>query len=423
MEATLAMRRHSQPSVDTAEPLSLRYSRIRALSEALCAPLELEDFGLQGADFASPAKWHLAHTSWFFETFLLKPHLPGYRVFHPRFEVLFNSYYHAVGEQYPRPDRGLLSRPTVAEVSDYRSHVDTAMATLLAQQSGEGDINTLTRLGCDHEQQHQELLLTDLKYSWHKNPLLPVYCDQSLPASQAVTSEWHAIDPGLYEIGHRDEGFAFDNESPAHSQYLHAAQIARQLVSNADFLAFMRDGGYQRPELWLSDGWAWLQGGGAGTSPAPLYWQQHDGEWFEYTLHGLLPLEPNRPAAHLNAYEADAYARWAGARLPTEFEWEVFARQSADGAQFYTADTVHPTDCSAVRGALWQWTSSAYSPYPGFRPAAGAVGEYNGKFMANQLVLRGGSCATSVDHYRDSYRNFFYPPDRWQFTGLRLARD
>jgi ergothioneine biosynthesis protein EgtB len=400
----------------SGHPLSGAFLSIRQHSEQLCSPLELEDYGLQAMASTSPAKWHLAHTTWFFETFILKPYSPGYQVFHPRFEYLFNSYYNTIGNQFPRDQRGLLSRPTVNEVYRYRRHVDEAICELLDAMPSlsAAEITTRLELGCHHEQQHQELFLTDLKYCWFQNPLYPAYNDRPQSLSDPLRPiNWQSFDGQLQQIGHDSENtFCFDNELPRHPQYVAGFRIADRLVSNGEFLEFMADGGYERPDLWLADGWAALTARATTSkqSLAPLYWLEQDGQWLEYTLDGLAELDPNRPASHLSAYEADAFARWMGCRLPTEFEWEVSS----------TADSNLSED---VTGKLWQWTSSAYSPYPGFRAAGGALGEYNGKFMANQLVLRGGSVATSPGHYRHSYRNFFYPQDQWQFTGVRLAQD
>lgn len=412
-----------------SSPPSTFYQSIRRYSERICQPLSVEDYGLQAMDSTSPAKWHLAHTSWFFETFILKAHSPGYREFHPRFEHLFNSYYNAVGEQYPRGQRGLLSRPTVEEVYRYRQYVDQRMVELLDKlpDGEEGrSVLQLTELGCHHEQQHQELLFTDLKYCLFQNPLFPAYSQNLLPAAQAaLPMQWQSFSGGLHHIGHDASGaFCFDNELPRHQQYVERFQIADRLVSNGEYLAFMADDGYLRAELWLADGWSALSEINE-RERAPLYWVKQDGEWWEFSLHGLIPLDLNRPVAHLSAYEADAYARWCGCRLPTEFEWEVASSIEVPGAPSTGEPeeiAVHPNFPSPVN-CLWQWTSSAYAPYPGFSPEDGAIGEYNGKFMANQLVLRGGSIVTSPGHYRHSYRNFFYPPDQWQFTGLRLARN
>ncbi len=410
----------------TDRTLLERYRHLRRLSEAFCQPLALEDYGLQAAAETSPPKWHLAHTSWFFETFLLRPWLDGYERFDPAYEYLFNSYYNGVGAQFPRPQRGLLSRPPVETVLRYRRHVDEAMADLLQARGDEPVIRERAELGLHHEQQHQELFFTDLKYSFFCNPLLPVYRPSTADEGDARPAplRWHEFDGGLVSIGARGDGFCFDNETPCHRVFLEPFALANRLVTNGEFLAFIEDGGYRRPELWLADGWDELAGSG---QQAPLYWFERDGRWYEYTLNGPVALDPDRPLCHVSAYEADAFARWSGARLPTEFEWEAEAAEFPVSGQFVDSGQVHPLKAAGepglqqLYGSLWQWTASAYSPYPGYQPAAGALGEYNGKFMCNQLVLRGGSCASSRDHLRASYRNFFYPPDRWQFSGIRLA--
>jgi ergothioneine biosynthesis protein EgtB len=419
----------SAPSYDNASIAQL-YFFTRQYSEEICEPLTIEDYGLQATEFTSPAKWHLAHTTWFFETFILKPYSAAYQVFHSGFEYLFNSYYNAVGDQYPRAQRGLLTRPTVEEVYRYRRHVDDAIAQLLESlpAATADEIFARLELGCHHEQQHQELFFTDLKYCWFQNPLYPAYRELPAPPSPSVQpSDWRCFEGQLHQVGHEGtQGFCFDNELPRHRHYVEGFRIADRLVSNGEYLSFMADGGYESPELWLADGWAAL------TAPrrkarkhAPFYWVKKEGQWWEYTLYGLLELDPARPVCHLSAYEADAFARWRGCRLPTEFEWEVAATALDTPTGIPSTPrtpAIHPQDCE-LTGNLWQWTSSAYSPYPGFKVADGAIGEYNGKFMANQLVLRGGSIATSPGHYRHSYRNFFYPPDQWQFTGVRLAQD
>ena len=400
-----------------------RFAEVRAQSLALVAPLEIEDFGVQPMEDASPPKWHLAHTTWFFETFLLKPLLPGYQPFHPQFEVLFNSYYNGVGEQFPRPRRGHLSRPTVAEVLAYRRAVEQAMEKLLA--AGDAEVLRRTELGLHHEQQHQELMLTDLKFNFGHNPLLPAYrADLHAPGPSNGTNPAGRIDHegGIVAIG-ADGGFAFDNETPRHDTLLRPFQLADRLVTNGEYLDFMEDEGYQRSDLWLSDGWTTVR---QRDWQAPLYWREVDGAWHEYTLAGSRPLVVDAPVTHLSGYEADAFARWSGARLPTEAEWEAVAESQPCEGNFVERDALHPEPClgsAQFFGDAWEWTSSAYGAYPGYRPLEGALGEYNGKFMANQLVLRGGSCATPSDHIRPSYRNFFYPPDRWQFTGVRLAYD
>jgi ergothioneine biosynthesis protein EgtB len=405
------------------------YAHTRRATLALCETLENEDFGLQAMAEVSPPKWHLAHTSWFFETFILKPFASSYHPFHPQYEYLFNSYYHGVGAQYPRAQRGLLSRPTVREVYEYRAYVDAHMARLLAQ-SDHADRETILQrceLGLHHEQQHQELLCTDIKYSFSKNPLYPAL--HKAPLSVPVTAyrplrfmDFEAAD---ISMGYAGNGFHFDNEVPVHDFRLAGFRLADRLVSNAEYLEFMRDGGYSEPAFWLSDGWAWRQ---EADATQPLYWLQRDGGWFEYTLYGLQALDPRLPVCHVNYYEADAYARWCGKRLPAEQEWESVCRQ-LNIAPVHAPTNLHPCAIDdsdgmlEMFGSLWQWTRSSYSPYPGYRPAAGAIGEYNGKFMCNQMVLRGSSCVTPPGHGRASYRNFFYPGDQWQFSGIRLADD
>ncbi|MFE8072518.1 ergothioneine biosynthesis protein EgtB [Marinobacteraceae bacterium S3BR75-40.1] len=409
---------------------TLAYRRVRERSEALCEHLPPDDFGLQAIPETSPLKWHLAHVTWFYETFILQPFVSGYRPFSPDFAVLFNSYYNGIGQQHPRSQRHLLSRPTLKTVYDYRHYVDNHMLTLLneSEHSHRGEILARLTLGLNHEQQHQELMLTDLKYNLLQNPLHPAYREQELPSGTASELEFHPFDGGLVEIGHRPkDGFAFDNESPRHKVWLEPFALAGRTVTNGEYRAFMADGGYRRPELWLSDGWAHIQEAGWD---CPQHWLPDDAEGYrEFTLHGVKSLDPNRPVTHISYYEADAYARWAGARLPTEAEWEhVAARQTTQG-QLYREDRLHPMAAEEYEafadmiGSTWEWTASAYSPYPGYQPAEGALGEYNGKFMCNQYVLRGGSCVTPGDHIRHTYRNFFYPSDRWQFTGIRLARD
>jgi ergothioneine biosynthesis protein EgtB len=369
----------------------------------------------------SPTKWHLAHTTWFFETFLLRPRLAGYRVFDEAWDFLFNSYYEAVGPRHPRAERGLISRPGAEEVRAYRAHVDAAMARLL--EAGGAEVEALTELGLNHEQQHQELLLMDIRHVLSRNPLQPAYAPGEQAKAKTTALGWVGFEEGLYEIGHAGPGFAFDNEGPRHRVFLEAFRIADRLVTCGEYLGFIEDGGYARPELWLSDGWATVK---AEAWEAPLYWRRIDGGWSVFTLHGPQPIQPAEPVCNLSHYEADAYARWAGKRLPTEAEWEVAAAAapSADAGQ-----ALHPRPAGPgpglrqMAGELWQWTSSAYLPYPRYRPAAGAIGEYNGKFMSGQMVLRGGACITPEGHARISYRNFFPPAARWAFSGLRLADD
>ncbi|MFN3653287.1 MAG: ergothioneine biosynthesis protein EgtB [Armatimonadota bacterium] len=405
-----------------------RYAAVRALSESLCEPLETEDYGLQAMPDASPPKWHLAHTTWFFETFLLRPYADGYTPFHPAFGFLFNSYYEALGARHPRPQRGLLSRPTVAEVYRYRAAVDERMLAFLERcpEPVWSETAPLLELGLNHEQQHQELLLTDTKYNLSVNPLRPAYRTIApSPPSAAAPVTWTAFEGGLREIGFGGGGFAFDNEGPRHRVYVPPFRLASRLVTNGEYLAFMADGGYRRPELWLSEGWRAVTERGW---EAPLYWERAGGDWQAYTLDGVQPLRPEEPVCHVSFFEADAFARWAGRRLPTEAEWELAAEGEPVAGNLLETGRLHPAPAtgeglSQLYGDAWEWTASPYRPYPGFRPAPGAVGEYNGKFMCSQMVLRGGSCATPPGHIRPTYRNFFPPDARWQFSGLRLAED
>lgn len=380
-----------------------RYQSVRKATTNLAVPLTPEDQVVQPMPDASPTKWHLAHTTWFFETFILVPHFSGYQVFDPAFGFLFNSYYTAIGPRQPRDQRGLLTRPGLQEVLAYRFHVDAAMEALL--QDLPGPAAALVELGLHHEQQHQELILTDIKYLLGSQPLKPAYLSapQGAPTPQAPL-EWIAFDESLHSIGHDGNGFAFDNEGPRHKVFLGAFELASRPVTNREYLEFMDDGGYAKPEWWLSDGWNML---GAHGWTAPLYWRKTEDHWKVFTLQGEQDLDPDKAVCHLSFFEADAYARWAGARLPTEAEWE--------------AASDHP-GLSRMFGGVWEWTGSAYLPYPGFHAPEGAVGEYNGKFMSGQMVLRGGSVATPQGHVRPTYRNFFPPAARWQFSGLRLAR-
>ena len=403
----------------------------RQRTEELCKPLEIEDYGVQPMDDASPPKWHLAHTTWFFETFILRPAVAGYTEFDPAYEYLFNSYYNGVGERHPRPQRGLLSRPLVSQVLAYRDQVNTSLRKLLDNPV---DQSLLTRieLGIHHEQQHQELILTDLKYNFGHNPLLPVYKAPSLDeaASAPKALSYQSFAGGQCEIGVcPGSGFHFDNELPQHPVWLQPFEIANRLITNGEFLDFIEDDGYEEPSLWLSDGWTERN---QRQWHAPEYWFQREGQWFEYTLHGAEPLQPELPVCHISYYEADAFARWMKCRLPTEFEWEHAALSTdKEGTNtpikegtFADLGHYHPRiQDNMLIGDCWQWTSSSYSPYPGYHPLQGTLGEYNGKFMANQYVLRGGSCATPRGHFRPSYRNFFYSKDRWQFTGIRLVKN
>lgn len=403
------------------------FRRVRGNSRAICAPLETEDYVVQTMDDVSPPKWHLAHTTWFFETFLLEPHHAGYKNFHPRYGYLFNSYYEAVGERHPRPDRGLLSRPTVCEVYDYRTHVDRAMEQLIekADDALWRRIESLVELGIHHEEQHQELLITDLKHILAGNPLCPVYSPEVRgDRAEETRREWLASDGGVAEIGYHGDGFHYDNEGPRHRVYLQPHRIASSLVTNAEYLDFIHAGGYEDPAHWLSEGWATVQERGW---QAPLYWEQSDGKWSMMTLAGMRDVRGEEPVCHVSYFEADAFARWSGKRLPTEAEWECAAVSEPLEGNFYESGRFHPAPPSGESrqffGDVWEWTQSPYTAYPGFQPAEGAVGEYNGKFMCNQYVLRGGSCATSQRHVRPTYRNFFPPNARWQFSGIRLASD
>jgi ergothioneine biosynthesis protein EgtB len=408
---------------------ALRYRTVRQATERLAAPLSPEDCAVQSMPDCSPAKWHLAHTSWFFETFVLEPTLSDYQHFDQQFRYLFNSYYQTVGAQYQRPQRALLTRPALADVLRYRRNVDEQMQQLFAQGDALGpDLLAVIELGLHHEQQHQELLLTDIKHLFSFNPLHPAY--QSAPAaSGAVASplRWHRYEEGLQQIGYDGEGFAFDNEQPRHRVFLNTFELASQPVTNREYLEFMQAGGYTTPTLWLSDGWHKVQQEGW---QAPLYWQQQNDQWFTHTLNGWLVLNEEEPVCHLSYYEADAFARWSGARLPTEAEWEVAAASLPVSGNFVESGQFHPQATSATSdapvqmfGDVWEWTQSAYTAYPGYQPSPGALGEYNGKFMCNQLVLRGGSCVSPQLHLRTSYRNFFPPDARWQFSGVRLARE
>ena len=394
--------------------LSDSYRGVRALSEALAAPLSDADATIQSMADASPAKWHLAHTAWFFETFVLRDRLPDYRLFDARWPFLFNSYYEAEGPRHARAARGMLSRPSLDEVLAYRAHVDAAMEQVL----GCPDLAGLIELGLAHEQQHQELLLTDIKHALWSNPLGSAYAPRSAAVELGAVGGWIGHPGGIALIGHHGGGFAFDNEGPQHRVLLDPFALAAGLVTNADWEAFIDDGGYRTAGLWLSDGWAWIRSEGL---EAPLYWRGEE----HFTLSGWRPRDPAAPVTHISYYEADAFATWAGYRLPTECEWEALALggDPASGNQLDGAGAVCPQGSAGLFGDCWQWTRSAYLPYPRFRAAEGAVGEYNGKFMSGQFVLRGASCATPRGSSRASYRNFFYPHQRWQFTGLRLAKD
>jgi ergothioneine biosynthesis protein EgtB len=412
-----------QPRAETAEAIRARYREIRGLTLRLAAPLTPEDQMVQAATEASPTKWHLAHTTWFFETFLLLPHARGYRCFDERFTYLFNSYYKQLDGHPLRTIRGAFSRPSLQEVEDYRGHVDAAMEHLLNDAPPEQ--LKLTELGLQHEQQHQELIVTDIKYAFWMNPLRPAYGAVAPDVGDDVPGlKWFSFATGIHEIGAGESGFAFDNERPRHRVHLEPFQLASRLVTNGEYLEFMAEGGYIRPELWLSDGWDHIRAAGW---QAPLYWEQRDGEWQVFTCAGMRKLAPNEPVCHISYYEADAYARWAQARLASEAEWEVVAADTSIEGNFLENECLHVavsrgSGLTQMFGDAWEWTASSYVGYPGYKPAAGALGEYNSKFMCNQMVLRGGSCATPQSHIRASYRNFFPPAARWQFSGIRLAR-
>lgn len=407
----------------------------RKLSLRLTEPLSEEDQVVQSMADASPTKWHLAHVTWFFEELLLKPFASDYRLFNERFSYCFNSYYETVGPRHPRPQRGLLTRPSLAEVHDYRSHVDEALDRLFDQSGGDlpDEALDIIEIGINHEQQHQELLLMDILSVFDAQPLRPAYLPERQSSGKGGAAfQWVSFDGGIFDVGHNGEGFAYDNEGPVHQQLLRPYKLANRLVTNAEWLSFMEDGGYRNAGLWLSDGWGRVQAKGL---EAPLYWERDgDGSWRQMTLRGgLTPIDPAAPVSHVSYFEADAYARWAGARLPTEFEWEVASRSVTEGGNFLGSRNFIPVRAEAegqqraqlvqMFGDLWEWTQSPYSPYPGYKPPAGTIGEYNGKFMCNQFVLRGGACVTPDGHIRKTYRNFFYPHQRWQFGGLRLAAD
>lgn len=378
-----------------------QYSDVRAYTEQICKPLQTEDYVVQVAEFASPAKWQLAHSSWFFETFVLLPHLPEYKLFNIDFPYLFNSYYYNAGDRVLRAKRGNLTRPTTNEVYAYREYVDTAMGQLL-QQKLDAEMVQLVTLGLHHEQQHQELLLSDIKYMFGQNPLFPAYdVETSLLDQESNRESGHVkISEGVYTIGYQGDGFCFDNELGVHKVYLHDFEIQKGLVTNGEYIEFIEAGGYMDFNLWLDEGWSWLK---QNQVSKPLYWHQLDGQWMHYTLKGFQKIKENDILKHISFYEAMAFAEWKGMRLPTEFEWEIASSQLNWGKR-------------------WEWTNSAYLPYPGFKKAPGAIGEYNGKFMINQMVLRGASISTSPKHSRPTYRNFFHPNAQWQFTGIRLAK-
>ncbi|HEY4067260.1 MAG TPA: ergothioneine biosynthesis protein EgtB [Burkholderiaceae bacterium] len=418
--------------------LARSFAEIRQATLTLAAPLSAEDAQVQSMPDASPTKWHMAHITWFFETFILERFEPGFAPFDASFRVLFNSYYQGVGEMHPRAQRGLITHPSLADVIRYRADVDARMQRLIASRADDPVLAELVTLGLHHEQQHQELLLTDIKHALSFSPAHAPYAKRwPMTSVQSQPLRWFGFEAGLIEHGHSealDGRFCFDNETPRHRAYTAPFEIASRPVSYGEYLAFIDDGGYRRPELWLSLGWDWVR---SGQRRAPLYWREMDGRWMHHTLQGAIEIDPRTPVCHLSYFEADAYARWADARLPTEAEWEFAARALRPGAQqharanFADRGAFHPLpgeDAASdepvqMFGDVWEWTQSNYGAYPGYRPLPGAVGEYNGKFMCSQIVLRGGSCATPAGHVRASYRNFFPPDAQWQFSGLRLARD
>jgi ergothioneine biosynthesis protein EgtB len=417
------------PTDSGDDSLEARFEAVRSYSESIVDGLPAEDLVPQSMEDASPLKWHLAHTSWFFETFLLRESLPDYRPLRDEYAYLFNSYYNAVGPQYSRPQRGMITRPTVADVLEYRAYVNQHMARLF-DSAMTAQLEPVVELGLNHEQQHQELMLTDVKHLFAQNPLLPEFLPGSgAPSGEpAAPLEWVAFPEGVHWVGTDDESFHFDNEGPRHQVFLRAFELASRPTTNGEYLQFINDGGYERSNLWLSSAWSVLNQHGWRS---PLYWDKRDGEWFQFTLGGEQPLDLDAPVTHVSHYEADAYARWAEVRLPTEFEWEVAATEQPINGKFADDRRWHPSAddesdgaLSQIYGGVWEWTSSAYLPYPGFYAADDAIGEYNGKFMSNQMVLRGGSVATpDAGHIRPTYRNFFPPDARWQFSGIRLARD
>ncbi len=409
------------------------FTRVRQQTELLAVDLTAEDCMVQSMPDASPVKWHLAHTTWFWETFLLTPHLKGYKPLDADYRTLFNSYYNAVGDKPQRDSRGVFSRPSLDEIYAYRQYVDQFMLQLLHNDLPR-DVADIVTLGLNHEQQHQELIVTDIKHGLWSNPLRPAYAERAITENGGLPSkqQWLEYGEGLHHIGHDGEGFAFDNELPRHKVYVEDFQLASRLITNAEYMQFILDGGYRRPELWLSDGWDAVRAHGW---KAPLYWERsNDDVWWNYTAQGMRPVDLNEPVCHVSYFEADAFARWAGDRLPTEAEWEVAAAKAEPQGNFLESGNFHPLSTShegrdpdlvlqQMFGDCWEWTQSSYSPYPGYKPAEGALGEYNGKFMCNQYVLRGGSCASPQSHIRASYRNFFPAHARWQFSGIRLAKD
>lgn len=406
-----------------------RFKAVRNFSHELTEPLKTEDFVVQAIENTSPTKWHLAHVSWFFETFLLDKALDDFKSLHPQYAYIFNSYYLQTGKPHTRSKRGVLTRPTVEEVFEYRDYVNKEVLKFLEQATEEQlkEFGPVVEIGYNHEQQHQELMITDFKYIFGQNPLCPVYKEREEPKSTFLPElNWVSFKEGIYKIGNDGHEFTYDNEHPRHRVFLEPFELSNRLISNGEYLEFMNDGGYKRSELWLDDGWATVNKEGWNS---PLYWQKRDGKWLNYTLSGLRKVELSEPVTHISYYEADAFARWSDARLPTEAEWEVAAGDLPYKGNFVEEQHFHPRPLQEdgeglkqMYGDVWEWTKSSYEAYPGYKPLPGALGEYNGKFMCSQYVLRGGSCATSQTHIRKTYRNFFYPDARWQFNGIRLAR-
>lgn len=411
------------------ENIKLKYDKVRAFTHQLVEPLETEDFVIQPMENASPTKWHLAHTSWFFETFVLEKYQPDFESLHPQYAYFFNSYYLQTGVPFSRADRGLLSRPTVKKVFEYRKYVNEQVSDFVnnCDEKTWEQASKVMEIGINHEQQHQELILTDIKYLLAQNPLLPVYKERSLKSNENHDEiYWLKFEEGLVEIGNRGNEFTYDNEHPRHRTFVQNFELADRLITNREYLEFINDGGYNRSELWLDEGWSKVN---SEEWKAPLYWFKRDGNWFNFTLSGAREIAINEPVTHISYYEADAFARWKGCRLPTEQEWEHACGDREISGNFVDQNTFHPLalqnnsqELKQMFGDVWEWTQSSYSPYPGYKPLPGALGEYNGKFMANQYVLRGGSCATSKSHIRKTYRNFFHADARWQFSGIRLAK-
>ncbi len=424
----------SEKNSNTRTEIIESYKKVRQFTHTLAEPLEIEDYVVQSMPDVSPTKWHLAHTSWFFETFVLSKALTEYKSPNPQYAYLFNSYYVQAGERYYRPKRGLISRPTVEETYNYRNHVDESMLQFMENADREEwmELGPVIEIGIHHEQQHQELIVTDIKHVLSENPLHPKYIDNKKSGKASENPKelsWIGFEEGLFDIGNQGGGFGYDNEFPEHKVYLAPYMLASRLITNAEYIEFMEDGGYETPEIWLSEGWAAVE---ENNWKAPLYWKKHNGEWMQFTLSGLRPVEPDEPVTHVSYFEADAFARWAGSRLPTESEWEVAASNLDIEGNFADNLNFHPIGLDAgsnggvlkqMYGDVWEWTQSSYSAYPGYKTPPGALGEYNGKFMCNQMVLRGGSCATSKSHIRKTYRNFFPTNARWQFMGIRLAKD